>query len=845
MKKTTKTILILLSAVFCLVAAGCGKEKEVRVSGVSVSPVIMTLREGETGKLTATVSPSDAENKEVNWRSSAADVARVSGDGTVTALKAGEATITATTVDGGKSASCKVTVEAKLIPVTGISLDRSELALRVGEETILKAIISPADATDKSVVWTSSEKGVATVDSDGRITAIKAGKTTVTATAQGGFSTSCDVTVTIPVTSVTLDKTSITLTVGENLTLVATVRPDDATDKSVSWVSSDPDVAVVDAAGKVVAVKRGATDITVTTVDGGLTATCKVSVTEKSIAVTGVRLNKTTLELVAGSEETLTATVIPDNAVNKNVAWKSSVPEVAAVDNNGKVSAKKEGEAIITVTTEDGGKEANCLVTVSAASVPVNAVILDRTAITLTEGENATLVATISPLTATNKNVKWTSDKPDIATVDANGKVTAEKEGTATITVTTEDGGKTASCTVTVNKMVIHVTGVTVSPTTLSIAITESPMKITATVTPSNATNKTIVWSSSDPAIASVDTEGNVKGLKAGTVTITATSEDDSEKKATCTVNVGNYNLTSSFDAKFAKVLQEKGYVADAARILDTEVSGIASLDVAGRYGAPGSLTSLKGIEYFTNLEKLKADYNALTSIDVSMNTALTYLHLGDNKLTSIDVSHNTALTYLVVNNNALTSIDVSKNTALTHLNVRVTKLKSIDISRNTALTYLDVGHNSITGIDLSANTKLTYLYVGGNSSLKSLDLSKNTVLESLNVSNITGLGTLDLGNNQALTSLNAYASSLSDLNISKNTALTYLDVNNNSLVSLDISANTKLVTFNCTGNLGNADNIFVVTVWSGFTATAKYTAQGSTWNKYGKTITLEYKEKQ
>ena len=190
-------------------------------------------------------------------------------------------------------------------------------------------------------------------------------------------------------------------------------------------------------------------DKTLTVNGGALTGDVTGTVIYK---VTSVSLNKDSLSLEVGGSEALTATVTPDNATNKNVTWSSSAEGVATVDANGNVTAVAQGAATITATAADGsGVKATCSVTVSApAAIPVESVTLDKTELTLTEGDSETLTATIAPTDATNQNVTWNSSAPDVATVGADGKVTAVGAGTAVITVTTEDGNKTATCKVTV-----------------------------------------------------------------------------------------------------------------------------------------------------------------------------------------------------------------------------------------------------------------------------------------------------------------------------------------------------------------------------------------------------------
>ena len=185
------------------------------------------------------------------------------------------------------------------------------------------------------------------------------------------------------------------------------------------------------------------------TVDGG-TLTQNGTVTGDIIyKVTGVSLSTDSLTLEEGGTANLTATITPANATNQNVTWSSNAPSVATVSSSGNVTAVAPGTATITVTTEDGNKTATCAVTVAAATVSVTGVTLNKTSLSLTVGGTVILNATITPSEATNKNVTWSSDNEEVATVDENGLVTAVGVGTATITATVNDGsGLSASCVV-------------------------------------------------------------------------------------------------------------------------------------------------------------------------------------------------------------------------------------------------------------------------------------------------------------------------------------------------------------------------------------------------------------
>ena len=432
------------------------KAKAVNVTEVTLDKTELTLTEGETETLKATVKPDNADNRKVTWSSDKTDVATVGGDGRVTAVKAGEAVVTVTTEDGGKTASCKVTVKAKAVNVTEVTLDKTELTLTEGETETLTATVKPDNADNRKVTWSSDKTEIATVDGDGKVTAVKAGEATVTVTTEdGGKTASCKVTVkakTVSVTEVTLDRAELTLTEGEAETLTATVRPDNADNKKVKWSSDKTEVATVGGDGRVTAVKAGEAVVTVTTEDGGKTATCKVTVKAKAVNVTEVTLDKTELTLTEGETETLTATVRPDNADNRKVTWSSDKTEIATVDGAGKVTAVKPGEAVITVTTEDGGRTATCAVTVKAKAVPVTGVEVNPWAVTLSVRGTSKLSYTIRPADATNQNVKWESESPSVATVDSEGNVQGVAAGTAKICVTTEDGGFKSYCTVTVKK---------------------------------------------------------------------------------------------------------------------------------------------------------------------------------------------------------------------------------------------------------------------------------------------------------------------------------------------------------------------------------------------------------
>ena len=262
---------------------------------------------------------------------------------------------------------------------------------------------------------------------------------------------------------------------------------------------------------------------------------------QEEINVTEVQLDKTEIALKEGKTETLIATVLPENATNKNITWTSSNNDIAIVE-NGVITAIKEGNAIITVMTQDGSKTATCNVLVEKkeqedTKVSVETVELNKTNLTIKEGKTETLIATVLPENATNKNVAWTSSNNEIATVE-NGVITAIKEGNTVITVITQDGNKTATCNVNVEKAeeIVRVEDIKLNKTELEIQVGDTA-NLEVTITPTNATNKNIIWYSSDESIITISERGIMQALKTGTAIITAESEDGS-KVAECKVTV-------------------------------------------------------------------------------------------------------------------------------------------------------------------------------------------------------------------------------------------------------------------------------------------------------------------
>lgn len=255
-------------------------EETVPVTGITLDQENISFSDiGASVQLTATILPTDADNQKVIWKSSDTKVATVK-DGKVTCTGYGTAIITATSEEGGYIATCNVTATKRIVLPSSITLNRNEATIKVGETTTLKANVLPVDADDKTIVWSSENSDIASVTNDGVVTGHKAGTTKIIVTTNAnGLKDECILTVHQPVTGITLDRQNISFAnIGETVQLTANVLPEDASNKNVSWASSDTKVAIV-SNGNVICTGYGTAVISAITEDGGYMATCVINAT--------------------------------------------------------------------------------------------------------------------------------------------------------------------------------------------------------------------------------------------------------------------------------------------------------------------------------------------------------------------------------------------------------------------------------------------------------------------------------------------------------------------------------------------------------------------------------------
>lgn len=411
----------------------------------------VSIKVGESYSLVATIEPLNTTNPTITWKSDNESVAMVAPDGTIKGISVGTANITATC--GTVSVTCIVTVNPIL--ASEVVLNKQVVSLFVEDQEKLMATVTPDNVTDPTVIWTSDNEVVATVDSDGTVTGVSVGTANIIATC-GAVSTMCRVIVhPIIASSVILNNRNLSLFVGENERLIATVEPTNTTYPTIAWESNNEAIATVDFDGTVTGVSVGTTDITATC--GVVSATCRITV--NPVIATAIRLSETDMLMIIGNTEKLVATIEPANTTSHTIIWKSDNESIVTVDQEGNVTAKTAGIANISAETTDGSNLVAVCRIVVGESVKQITIIPDFAVID--EDVTLPLSYVISPENAAYKNVVWTSENNDIATVDANGLVTTVSPGKVKIRATATDGSDVfGECELTVNVVTTEDNGI-------------------------------------------------------------------------------------------------------------------------------------------------------------------------------------------------------------------------------------------------------------------------------------------------------------------------------------------------------------------------------------------------
>nr|MCR5587391.1 Ig-like domain-containing protein [Lachnospiraceae bacterium] len=562
------------------------KEADVYPEGITLDSDSYTVNLDDSLDVISTITNTNATKRDVTWTVGDEEIISVTpgddGVATIKGLKSGSTTITVTT-ENNRLATAKVTVK---VPVVSVTLSDDSVVLNIDssaehntyESKVLSATLVGTNGeapSDNTITWVSSDTTIATVDSEGKVTAVSAGKTTVLAIASNGIQGVCDVTVKLPANSLTATS-SLSIIKGNTATITYAVGPDNATDKTTiipTFTSADESIAKVSNKGVVTAVAEGSTTIKIaytSALGNAVSATCKVEVVgaenkTASISFSADNANvtvKQTKELdyvVKGEDESYSST--------DEVTWSSSNETIATVS-DGFVTGVSVGEA--TITAESNGKTAEITVNITN-----DIIAIDLSNVSVDAGKSAELIKTITlmvPSESTNQKVTYSVAEESVATCSVNektGKVTITGVTPGETTINAEaDSGVMVSATITVNE--VYAEGVTItdseglitSSKTLGVEKDDS-VSLTATITnATTVTNKNITWKSSDTSVVALSSTSSKTG---GEITATAKATGYSDITATTsngktyTIRINVYISATGFATSTNKVVNDEG----------------------------------------------------------------------------------------------------------------------------------------------------------------------------------------------------------------------------------------------------------------------------------------------
>ena len=426
----------------------------------------------------------------------------------------------------------------KEVKVQQITLTPSASSVVVGESLQIAAKVLPENATNTTLQWKITPENVLKPTAvPGQFTAQQVGEALVRAEAADGSGITAECKVVVKprlVKAISLNATQKELIIGDSFTLTATLSPENATNRNVIWKLVSGDAITLSSDGVIQAKKVGEALVRAEAADGsGITAECKVVV--KPRLVQAISLNATQKELIVGDAFSLTATLSPENATNRNVIWKLVSGDAISLSNTGVIQAKKVGEALVRAEAVDGsGVSAECKVVVKPRLV--QAISLNATQTHLVVGDSFTLTATLSPENATNRNVIWKLVSGDVISLSNTGVIQAKKVGEALVRAEAADGsGITAECKVVVKPRLVQAISLKLEKDTVAIG---EHFTVTADVLPKNATSSTLQWSVSDPLLLKHLGAGSFEALKTGSATITAQARDSSKQEASCRIEI-------------------------------------------------------------------------------------------------------------------------------------------------------------------------------------------------------------------------------------------------------------------------------------------------------------------
>lgn len=403
--------------------------KDQKIESLSIINQKINLSIGEKYKVEIDIKPNTITDKKIIWKSNNQDVFTVNDEGIVEAKAVGKGILTITTEDELKSASCEIIVtETKKI-----YLENETSTIYINESKKLNPIIDSNQSVKEELIYTSSDSSIATVDSSGIITGRKEGKAIIKIELpkEKIYLEHVVIVKNVEVNKLSLSTDEIKIKVGTKMKIDVTIEPDNATNKSLTYTTSNSKIAIVNSNGIIEAKREGKCKITIKS-NNGKEIILNVSVTAEIVNVKTINIDIPKKEINVGETVQLNVSILPSNASNKMITYETNNPKVATIDSNGNIKGLSEGIATITAIANDGSNVKNSII------ITVNSIEVNKKRMVLEVGKSNTIIANILPTNATNKTINYTISNTNIASVDSTGKITAKSTGTTTLNIKAE-----------------------------------------------------------------------------------------------------------------------------------------------------------------------------------------------------------------------------------------------------------------------------------------------------------------------------------------------------------------------------------------------------------------------
>ena len=693
----------------------------------------MSVNKAKPTKIDYTIMPENAGTKELEWSSENPEVATVDANGVVTGKKIGKTVITAKTKDG---TDITVSTNLTILPlyVETMAFAEPSVSIVKTEDKTITLTLNSEEVDNKSMVWTSSDESVATVVQNPNssypleaiVTAHKIGKATIKAEAQdgSGINATCEVEVTpLMVSDFSLQTASVVKTIPTQLE--AKVSPDEADNKKLKWTSLIPDIATVTEDGMLTGLKMGTAQIKAEALDGSnISKTFNVEVT--GLPVSSISLPTTPVSVVKTKTGKIKVVVEPLESDNQKLTWTSSRTDIATVDNEGVVTGKKVGTTRITASTTDG-TNLKASVDVNIEPLKVETMAFAEPSVSIVKTEDKTITLTLNSEEVDNKSMVWTSSDESVATVVQNMNavypleaiVVAHKVGKATIKAEAQDGsGMSATCEVDVTPLMVS----DFSLLTASVVKT-IPTQLEAKVSPAEADNKKLKWSSLTPDIATVTEDRIITGLKMGTAKVKAETTDGSNLSNTFEVQVTGLPVST------ISLPQELSIVKTESMKLEYSILPLASDNQKLKWSS--NATYIASVDESTGVitaHKVGDAVITATATDGSGISASTTIHVTPLKVSQIEMPKEISLLRSLskqIEVNIVPELADNKTLKWTSDNEDVATVTQEGVVKGLKVGNANITASATDGSEVSATCKVTVKPVVIDLSTKTINLRK------------------------------------------------------------------------------------------------------------------------